>query len=170
MKLIDVQINEATPEQLFAFATLTLGLEPPPNAGTAKLRSMIQAAAYDKPTIRVPGGDGGGAKAPRIARPRGGPMRVLGDGQDPEEKIWIRIPATKEPGGDLPVPVGVNGIVMLIPRDEDSAVPRKYVQVLLDAIEWQYDPEIDSNGKIIGVKSKPREVKAYQVDLIGQYN
>ena len=79
--------------------------------------------------------------------------------------VVIRIQSQNEPGGEQPVPVGVNGSVMLIPRDQDARIPRSYYEVLKNAVVDRYEPEI-VNGLMVGMKSEPRRIPAYPVQLI----
>ena len=68
----------------------------------------------------------------------------------------IHVNITEEAGGNEPVPVSVNGKVMLIPRGKDVDVPAEYVEVLQHAISHKYDPLPDG-----GMNPVPREVPLY---------
>lgn len=79
-----------------------------------------------------------------------------------KRKISILIAASTEKGGERPIPVGVNGSVMWIPRGKKVDVPEPYVKVLRDAVQLHY--EVDKDGQIVG---EPREVQAYPFSEFG---
>lgn len=65
------------------------------------------------------------------------------------------------PGGDEPVPVGVNGTAMLIPRGEPVTIPVEYAEVLENAEKFvysEYDPSSDFGR---GGLREPQIVKEY---------
>ena len=66
------------------------------------------------------------------------------------------------PGGDRPVPVGVNGNVMFIPRGKDCDVPLEHGQALLHAIEYHYEQNPDIEGGLMD----PIHVSAYPVSFV----
>lgn len=67
-------------------------------------------------------------------------------------RVPILIPASSEPGGDLPVKVAVNGYACVIPRDVTCEVPRPILLALLDAkltrFEQQGKPDPET-GQVV---------------------
>jgi hypothetical protein len=65
-------------------------------------------------------------------------------------RVHVLIPASSEPGGELPVKVSVNGYACVIPRDVQCEIPRPILQALLDAKNTRFeqvgkpDPETGS--------------------------
>lgn len=56
-------------------------------------------------------------------------------------RVSVLIPASQEPGGELPVKVAVNGYACVIPRDVPCEVPRPILGVLLDAKTTRFEQE-----------------------------
>jgi hypothetical protein len=158
MGMKKIAIGEATAEQLREFATVALGLELGGRENKQMLAGKI-AEAWAQDHILI-----SDAKAPI---PTGGPSPVGGafnrrpreapGGEEGEFEVRIVIQTTDRPGGDEPVPVGVNGRMMWIPRGEPVWVPEKYVAVLNAAEEHVFEEYKEGLG---GLK-KPRAVKSY---------
>lgn len=145
-----IDIKEATETQLRDFGRDTLGLNLPPNAKIETLRAKI-TAAWNKDYILVPGEE-------TESKQEGDAPHPVTDDQMPPKKglVKIHIQLTEDPGGDEPVPVGVNGKVMLIPRGKDVEVPHAYFEVLSNAIAHKYDPMPGG-----GINPVPRAVPLY---------
>lgn len=54
-------------------------------------------------------------------------------------RVAVLIPASSEPGGELPVKVAVNGYACVIPRDVQCDIPRPILQALLDAKNTRFE-------------------------------
>ena len=153
----EVKIADATADQLREFGNLYLGLAFDRDTPVDVMRTQI-GKAVQKSTITV-----GIDPKPRV-RPREAAAQSDGEAVQ-SDYVVIRIQSQNEPGGEQPVPVGVNGSVMLIPRDQDARIPRSYYEVLKNAVVDRYEPEI-VNGLMVGMKSEPRRIPAYPVQLI----
>jgi hypothetical protein len=92
--------------------------------------------------------------APPTAKQVG--AKPLGGEPVAPEKVKILIARTEDAGGDEPVPVGVNGPIMLVPRGEPVEIPYAYYEVLKNAVKDIYDPLPDG-----GMNPVPRKVPAY---------
>lgn len=148
-----IPIAEATLAQLREFAQTHLGIELPPTANTAQARSQVRQA-WAKDEIYV-------LDEPESEQAKK-PTARLGK-QTGEGKVRLMINRTEEPGGDEPVPIGVNGRIMLVPRGEEVEIPRPYFLVLRNAIKHVYD--MHPNGKEL--LEKPREVPMYPFQVFG---
>lgn len=141
-----IDITEATATQLAEYATVHLGL---PNVrhtmGRDKIIALMAQTGFNQTTIDV--------DAPE-------PMKVgaANDAAPAAEKrkmVTIMISVQELPGseGKEPVPVGVNGKVMLIERGKPQTVPVEYVEALRNAVKLS--PIVDDNGKLIGMTPVP---------------
>lgn len=54
---------------------------------------------------------------------------------------WVLVPASPEPGGDLPIKIGVQGYVMVIPRDVPCEVPVAALSALRDARHTRFEQD-----------------------------
>jgi hypothetical protein len=144
-----IPIAEATEEQLRAFAETHLGISIHANSKIETLRAKV-SAAWNKDEITV----SDDAPEPRLER-RVAPVSASNG------KVKLIIQRTDEAGGDEPVPVGVNGRVMLIPRGEEVEVPQSYFEVLKNAIKHIYEPLKDG-----GINPVPRKVAMYPYQRI----
>lgn len=150
-----VLLNDATLEQLRGFATNYLGLELAPTLNTDNVRAKI-TAAWPQPFILVPDTNpptsiesASSPPAPPTAPGEvpGAPLLAGRQTVRPDAgKVRISIARQEGPGGADPVPVGVNGKIMVIPRDEDCDIPYPYYEALSHAIKKVYDPMPDGNG------------------------
>jgi len=151
-----IEIGKATHAELLTFARDTLGFNLPPNTKEETLRARI-GAAWNKDHILV-------AEAVPDEPTQVGdqPRPATADQQAPEnDKVRIIVQVTEEAGGNEPVPVGVNGKVMLIPRGEEVDIPRSYFEVLKNAITHKY--EAMPGG---GMNPIPRKVPLYPFQLV----
>ena len=146
-----VKIAEANHSELLMFARDTLGLNLPPNTKVETLIARI-TAAWDKEHILVPEAE---PEKPKQSGPK--PQPVTSAQEEPEKaKVRVIIQVTEEAGGADPVPVGVNGKVMLIPRGEEVDIPESYFEVLQHAITHKYEALPDG-----GMNPIPRKVPLY---------
>lgn len=145
-----IALSEATREQMMAFAESTLGISVPHNIGADTLRARI-AETWGKDEITV-------EDAPEQPAMHGSAPNPLSPQQSApgRNKVKLIIHKTDEPGGSEPVPVGVNGKVMLIPRGEPVEIPEDYYHALSNASRLHYDT--DENGSL---KLPPREIHQY---------
>lgn len=148
-----IQLTEATTEQLRTFAQKTLGIPIHPNTKHEKVLAQVQAA-YHQAEFTVEEPDAPTAQDGAPPRPA-----TAAQAAPPSDKVRIRINITEEPGGSEPVPVGVNGSVMLIPRDKDVEIPRPYYEALMHAEKHQYEMMPDG----LSVNPVPRRVPMYPV-------
>lgn len=155
MKLIP--IDEATEAQLREFAADTLGIEIKVNAKVEQVRAQVeQAWDRDIPVTEA-------SPKPTLAGDQ--PVAVTDD-QNPAEKgkVRINIGIQETAGGNDPVPVGVNGRIMLIPRGKNVDIPEAYLEALTHAVTFKYDTGPDG----IGMNPVPREVQLYPFQIIGR--
>lgn len=147
---VKVALSEATRDQLMAFAENVLGINPPHNIGVETLRAKVYEA-WGKDEITVED------QADHPAQEGSAPVPVTAEQKAADRKmVKVIIHKTDEPGGDEPVPVGVNGKVMLVPRGTQVSIPEEYYHVLNNASRLHYDT--DSNGSLI---MPPREIHQY---------
>jgi hypothetical protein len=151
-------ITEATVGELRDFAIIDMGLDDvKPGDKRETIIAKLAQAGYNIPTITIANPEA--VIAPKEASAIGGQRRPGKNPGDPDD-IRIMLHKTDKAGGSRPVPVGVNGRIMLIPRGEQVWVPEPYVQVLKNAVELQYPP-YDSDGDFLGGLKEPEEVPAY---------
>lgn len=145
-----IPIADATEDQLRAFGRSHLGLALPPNCKPETLVAKIKAA-WNKDYIVVQEANADTAQDGSAPRP------VTTAQSAPEkDKVRIIIQETEEAGGRDPVPVGVNGLIMLIPRGKEVDIPLPYFEVLQHAITYKYDPLPEG-----GINPIPRKVPLY---------
>lgn len=145
-----VLLSEATGPQMRAFAETHLGMSFKFNEANEKVRAKI-AEAWGKDEIVV---QEEGQKEPQT----GSPPNPVTEAQQPPgpNKVKIIIQRTEEPGGDEPVPVGVNGKIMLVPRGEEVEIPYAYYDVLKNSIKHIYESYPEG-----GLNPVPRKVSAF---------
>jgi len=139
-----VLLKDATGPQMRAFAQTHLGMEFRHNEPNEKVRAAI-AQAWAKDEIIVVEEEPQAKKASTQREP--GPVA---------DKVRLIVQRTEEAGGDEPVPVGVNGRIMLIPRGEEVEIPVPYFEVWKNAIRYIYDANKEG-----GLNPVPRQVPAY---------
>lgn len=150
-KIVTIPIEDATKEQLAAFAQQTLGLDVPKNSSVAAIKAKI-AAAWDKDHITAladvdasetasnpaPAAPAPAPAAPAPAAPvapaasSAGRMVSAGGARDPKVRLYI--PSEERAGGNRAVFVGVNGRGILIPRDKEVDVAYRYYEALKNAV------------------------------------
>lgn len=158
MKQRTIPIEEANLAELREFARTILQIEMHNRETAQQMRAKIKEAGYhaDKITIF----DATSAEATKERRDAGGRHVFKKTDEHGREREYCRIliPNQDKPGGEEPVPVGVNGRVMYVPRGEPHDVPVEYVEALENAVEFIYEP-YDGNG--LGGLKPPRTVKSY---------
>lgn len=158
-----ILIEQATEAQLRAFSRNALGIEIHANAKLATVIAKVKEA-WDKPEIVVADDDmTSSAASPASADQRPVPIT---DGQLSPLPGMVRIFISLEdvPGGDEAVPVGLNGKVMLIPRNKNVDIPVAYWGVLQDAVKNIYDPLPDGKG----INPIPRKVPGFPIRLVAE--
>jgi len=116
----EINTEVMTREELEATAK-DLGLSFPHNAGDDTLRTKISTAL----------GDTGNGES----KPAAKPAKKDEAGEKHYEIIIARHDQDKQP-----VPVGVNGKTWLIQRGEKVIVPKRVVDNLSNAVQFNYDP------------------------------
>ncbi len=155
MKLIP--LSEATTAQLRTFAQDTLGIALKANASKEQVRAKVESAwDRDIPVVEA-------MPEPTLAGDQ--PIPVTAEQLNIEPgKVRINIGIQEEAGGLEPIPVGVNGKIMLIPRGIDVDIPEPYLEALAHAITFKYDPMPDD----MGINPVPRKVQLYPFQIIGR--
>lgn len=150
-----VPVDKATAAQLANFGMLVYGLSFDEGMKPVQIVAKLQEAGFNGETIPLIE-----TQAPREVSPAGHKKRKNPD--TGKSETLIRLHASNVPGGSSVVPVGVNGSVMLIPRDEDSWVPDDYVHALGNAKMEVYDEYSSGDG---GLRGK-REVLSYPFSYV----
>ena len=135
-----IAIADASVEQLRNFAEVGLQIEVPKTANSAVITSRLREAGFsgdDIPLIKV--------QSPTSGKTSFG-NSVFKDPETGRQMCRINIPTQEKPGGQEPVPAGVNGVVMLLPRGQDINVPVEYVEVLKNAVSYHYKPYTGFNA------------------------
>jgi hypothetical protein len=141
-----IAIGEASAAQLAEFASSHLGvLGASATVGKDRLLEIIREVGHEGDTIQV-----FEEKKPRKAV----------SAPDHERKVRIHIAVAEGTAGSQPVPVGVNGILMLIPRGKDVEIPWRYLHALQNAKTKL--PVTDDDGQIVDW----REAPAYPVSVL----
>lgn len=131
-----IPIDDASAKQLADFAVKTYSLDVNYRNGFDAIRAKLADAGFTGDTITIADGE-------TTAEPAEKPLK----------RVKIMIPAQDGPGGNEPVPLGINGHVILIQRDVEVVVTENYVQLLKDAIKLV--PETDDQGRIVRMKRVP---------------
>jgi len=155
MKLIP--IANATEAQLREFAQDTLGIEIKASATLEQVRAQI-TPAWDRD---IPVAEG--SPEPVLAGDQPSPVTEQ-QLEPPAGKVRINIGIQEEAGGADPVPVGVNGRIMLIPRGKPVDVPECYVEALSHAVTFKYGTLPDG----MGIDPVPRKVQLYPFQILGR--
>lgn len=160
MKMIPIE--QADRDQLKEFAETYLGMNFPNNTKEETMRAKVKAA-WSKPEIPVADREAQAEAAQAEVEGQQGtpPPPVTAEQQRQPDKVRVIIARTDEAGGDEPVPVGVNGRVMLVPRGEEVDIPPSYYEALQHAVKNIY--ERDDQGNLV---PEPRKVPAYPIQRI----
>jgi hypothetical protein len=139
-----VPIDKASVKQLRAFAQNHLGMDPHPSSNRETVLALIKAA-WDKPDIILPNEDAPEAVQPaeKVVAPA---VVAQAEKNKVEKTVTVFINVTEESGGSDPIPVGVNGRIMLIERGKNQVIPESYFEVLMHAVEHRYEPMQDGRG------------------------
>lgn len=108
----------------------------------------------DEPVATVPGEDLA-AEASELMR------------QAQETRVRVIFHSTSEPGGNLPIKMGLNGRAYVVKRDSEVELPESVFNACIrDAVQTIYEPKIDPNTRITTV-SEPREVARFSYTILG---
>lgn len=132
-------LADATPEQLRDYATNFLNLDASAADSDDAIRSLIQSAQPNNPTIFYQEADtvadvAATETAEVQLRPEEAPGKIAGSLGHGDPRAVIFIPVVEAEGGDRDVPVGVNGRAWLLKRGHDLPVPWRVVAALESAI------------------------------------
>lgn len=159
-----IPTDKATLQQLRDFAEVIMGLELAERETKQTILGKLAAAGFTGESVPAVGA----APVAATSRPAStgpGNRRMRPGTEDSAAPVWevqILIPTSSEPGGDEPVPVGVNGRVMYIPRGEPVWVNETYVEALNNAERYVYEPYTEGMGGL----STPRVVKSYPFQYV----
>lgn len=147
------KIDEATVEEIRVFARTAFGLDIGAQEHKSTVLEKLATVGYSSDEITI--------FAPVDPRKTSGTVGTVKNDAG-KECYNVIIPEENGPGGQEPVPVGVNGNVMLIPRGKECLVPVEYIEVLRNAVRDEYDPVTTGYGGI----TKPRKVPAYPIQIL----
>ncbi len=155
METKTVKFTEATRDELFEYATESLGLEAHHMLGAPKLRAKIKAAKTDitEFMVRVP--------EPEVEAVVLGPVMDIDPDEMAEPIYEIVILEGKESEDQAPVPVSVNGVNLFIPRNTPAKIKHRYWHALNNAVQILYDQPDGPEGDMV-----PRRVPAYPVNTL----
>ena len=161
-----IPVAEATDAQLRSYAETVLGIGFGPNPGIKRdtiLRKMADAG-FDDTGIWLPDDGPAPDRIQHVAEDAPGGETVIRKGNPDNSRndpmVNLRIAEQPGAGGNRPVPVGVNGQIMLIPRNKDVDVPWRYFLAMRNAVQMIY--ETDPNTHELG---EGREVPAHSVQV-----
>ncbi|MEM7709188.1 MAG: hypothetical protein AAF264_00205 [Pseudomonadota bacterium] len=126
-----IKITEASASQLAAYAASYHGLSIDHRKGKDAIIAALRTANFEGDEIEADDEDGAASTTAK-AKPAGG-----SEGLNDIVGVYIS-PQDDEDGGDEPVFVSCDGRAILIPRGKNCGVPRKYVNVLQDAVKVTY--------------------------------
>lgn len=141
-----VAVSAATADELREFAATHLGIEFPKGEGVENMRAQV-TAAWDKPHILLGEEEEEAAPPPRT-------MPKTGKGTARSDEFIVQIQVQETFDGNEPVPLGCNGRMILVPRGRWCAVPEKFRDSLVNAVECRY--ESNANGGLGAVREVPR--------------
>lgn len=145
-KIKSIQIDEATPAQIEAFARAFLNLDVKQGASDTEILSAVNAAQPNATTIFVMDDDEQEGFQERIDPPLAGEVlaqgakdvgRIAGSlgHEDPRALIRISPGNSEDARGSDDVAVGVNGRIWQLKRGVDINVPWRVVCALRDSVE-----------------------------------
>ena len=164
MKQKTVPWDDSTLPELKMFAAQVLGMSFHVNIGETTLRSKIrQAYGGDEITIMVDetgGSDESQADAPVAPSETPNDGKALrGSSAKGDPKVKITIAEVEGAGGKRAVPVGVNGVMMLVPRGKPVDIPYRYYLALKNAVKTTYEQDKETQEVISSeVPSYPMSV------------
>lgn len=159
----EVQISEATLEQLRAFA-VSIGLEFSDADKITTMRAKVAHAVAPKVVIQV---EPAGAAPASPARKRAGAATEHHDATgEPiqHEFVTIQLARTQLMEGKPHEFFGHNGVSMLIPFDKPARIPVKFLNSVRGAVETHYTEKRLEDGSIERV---PHEQPAYPFSILG---
>lgn len=144
MTIEKLPIDEASDQQLRAFATDFLQIELGANVSTrAQILAEIDKA-WKQPFINVESDDALLLdEQVERAKPAAKRLGILQKYPD-DPLVELEIASTTLPGGDKPVPVNVNGGNLLIPRETRVEIPYRFFLALKDAHEVELTQNKDT--------------------------
>lgn len=164
MAVKNIQIDEATPDQIRAYATNFLNLEIAADATDAQVRSAIERAQPGvslifvleeaAPVVAVPKED---EPIPEeLLRPeeRSGKQAGSLGRDDPRWIINIPVVETDDGSGSRDVFVGVNGRGWQIKRGHDVDIPHRVAVALTNALAVKVTHQDDGNGDVDVIVTK----------------
>jgi hypothetical protein len=158
---VQKSLDDCSLNEIREFIQVVLGIsEMRGNETGVQLSAILAKVGYNVNFITVPMNLD--HTIPSAARPDDDLRTKVEDGVT-FHKIMIH--TNDRAGGDRPVPVGVNGRMMLIPRGTAVWVPATYIEVLKNAKEHIYD-EYDANSNLLGGLTGMKEVSAYPYSLV----
>lgn len=151
-----VNLADATQPELIEFAQSTLGIMIPGNAKRETALAKVMSAWPDKDYILLEAKEeqaplSGQAPKPATAV-QGGP---------PPGYVRIIVQRQEGAGGDDPIPLGVNGKIMLVERGKESDIKDAYFRVLENAVKHVYESLTDG-----GINPEARKVATYPYQVI----
>ena len=94
------------------------------------------------------------------------PPELMPKGDPMEERVLVEIYTTEKAGGTKDVPIAVNGETVLVKRGYRVPLKRKFVEVLKNAVERNYEevPDPMAPGRYTRIE---RDVLAYPFQVHG---
>ncbi|TFH51410.1 MAG: hypothetical protein E4H01_00530 [Lysobacterales bacterium] len=159
IKMQRVGFESATIEQLREFGSNTLGINIHMQMSIERARAMVRTAGWTADVITV-------AEDEKKAELFGDNPRPVTASQQPtaEGKVKLILSVDDKVGGSDGISVGVNGSIMLVPRDKEVEIPLSYFRVLENAIEHRYHMAEDG----LSMNPVAREVKLFPYTLLSQ--
>lgn len=157
-----IAIEDATREQLMAYAEREMGRRPPDNIGIEKLRERIRVGS-DGEAIDVDEGSHRQSDAYELDG-QDIPLHDLRPPETPDEVIFrpdtaiydpvyfVELAETELPGGKQPVPVGVNGRTKWYERNKIVAMPHRHFLALQNARGTRFEQEDARPGERAGMR------------------
>lgn len=129
------KIEDATLDELMAFATNDLNLDVDASADRDQLVELISSAS-SRTTIDVADAPENAPSPAQIVQPASTAKPVAESKADPNEAemVEITIQASQDPKGNEPLYVGVNGSGIFIPRGQRVKIKRKFYDALNNAV------------------------------------
>lgn len=175
MKLVTIKTATATDRQLLDFARTFLQIDGvQPNSSRETLLSKI-AKVHQHDTVTVVSTDDEAPEPEHNAPPARVVPDVLDDGlrmdtdsrSDPTYTIILQQQSGLGNFGKRPVPVGVNGRVMLIPRGIEVTIPARFFLALREAVESKFEDVVDQDNPT-KVERVETETLSYPFQIVKQ--
>lgn len=162
-KMKRLATDDATDEQIAEFIELN-GIEVEKGATRATLLAL-HSSFTDNPWILVPDlpediNAAMMAQADAVSAPA--QQRLEGGIGDNDPTIRVTVSSTSMPGGKHPVPVGVNGRVVVIQRDKSVDLPMRYYYALENAVAAEVSQVEGTNERVeTSIKNYPVSVQEW---------